>query len=389
MGEEIYLDFNATCPVDHEVANGISETLRSLWGNPSSSYRYGKDAKIACENSRSQVAKLLNCTEKEIIFTSGGTEANNWVIRSAIDFWKMNCNEVIPEILPQILPHIVTSTIEHDSVRLPLLALEKAKAAEISWIPVSPITGALSVDEVLKAIKPNTCLITIMLANNETGVIQPIAEIVNSIRNFKITVPIHTDAAQCIGKIKINLRELNVDFLTIVGHKFYGPRIGALYAKDAKILPMYFGGGQERNLRPGTENTPMIVGLGIAAELASKYQPTWETHMLQLREYFEDCLRTELDASINFDDRRRLPNTCSVCFKSIPFSAAELLQKLPNIFASTGAACHSTGKSGSYVLRACGVPDDWNVRTVRFSLGKSTTKDELDRVIDSLKTVIC
>lgn len=258
--DRIYLDYNATTPLATEVLEVITEILKSSWGNPSSNYDEGKKAKLAIENSRENVAKMIGARESDIIFTSGGTEGNNLVIYSAIQYFHDNfsvhCENNFKR--SKFLPHIITTNIEHDSITLPLKNLSKKGIIEVTFVPVSTSTAAIEVEDVLKEIQPNTCLITVMLANNETGIIQPVSQLgkrlqqLNCQRNFPILF--HTDAAQAIGKIAVDVDYLHIDFLTIVGHKFYGPRIGALYFNSDKnniIYPIFYGGGQEKGYRPG------------------------------------------------------------------------------------------------------------------------------------------
>uniref|UniRef100_A0A803W3X9 Selenocysteine lyase n=1 Tax=Ficedula albicollis TaxID=59894 RepID=A0A803W3X9_FICAL len=267
----VYLDYNATTPLAPEVAQAVWDAMCQAWGNPSSSHPAGRKAKELISSARESLARMLGGRPEDIIFTSGGTEANNMVIHTACRHFHESQHRRGDS---QGTPHIVTSSVEHDSIRLPLEQLGREGLAEATFVPVSPRSGQAEVDDVLAAIQPNTCLVSLMLANNETGVIMPVAELSQRVRvlnqrraaESQPRILVHTDAAQMIGKGRVDVQELGVDYLTIVGHKFHGPRIGALYTRSpgtaTPLHPMLFGGGQERSFRPGTENTPMIAGLG-------------------------------------------------------------------------------------------------------------------------------
>uniref|UniRef100_A0A8C6IVB0 Selenocysteine lyase n=1 Tax=Melopsittacus undulatus TaxID=13146 RepID=A0A8C6IVB0_MELUD len=319
----IYLDYNATTPPAPEVVQAVRDAMSQAWGNPSSSYPAGRKAKEHIGSARESVARMVGGRPEDIVFTSGGTEANNMVIHTACrhfhdsqatsgDRWGT--------------PHIITSSVEHDSVRLPLEQLVKEGLAEATFVPVSQQSGRAEVDDVLAAIRPTTCLVSIMLANNETGVIMPVMELsqcVHALNQRRVAeglprILVHTDAAQMIGKGHVDVQVLGVDYLTIVGHKFYGPRIGALYVRGpgttTPLHPMLFGGGQERSFRPGTENTPMIAGLGKAAELVSKNWETYEAHMRDVRDYLEAKLeasfgKQRIHLNSHFTGSKRLCNT--------------------------------------------------------------------------------
>uniref|UniRef100_A0A8C0VEL9 Selenocysteine lyase n=1 Tax=Cyanistes caeruleus TaxID=156563 RepID=A0A8C0VEL9_CYACU len=269
------------------------------WGNPSSSHPAGRKAKELIGSARESLARMLGGRPEDIVFTSGGTEANNMVIHTACRHFHESQYGTGDR---RGTPHIVTSSVEHDSIRLLLEQLGREGLAEATFVPVSPRSGQAEVDDVLAAIRPNTCLVSLMLANNETGVIMPVAELsqrISALNQHRAAeglprILVHTDAAQMIGKGRVDVQELGVDYLTIVGHKFHGPRIGALYARSpgtaTPLHPMLFGGGQERSFRPGTENTPMIAGLGQAAELVNKNWEAYEAHMRDVRDYLEATL---------------------------------------------------------------------------------------------------
>jgi len=352
---EIYLDFNATTPLASEVVADITHALRNEWANPSSQSELGKRARRTVEVSRSRVAEMLNCQPSDVIFTSGGTEANNMVLWSAIEYF----NEWSKNRLKDVgKPHIVTTNVEHDAVKLPLVHHEAKQRTDVGYVPVSLKNGQVATEDVLKSVTENTCLISIMLANNETGVIMPVAQISKALKELNaerrerglLNVFLHCDAAQAVGKIPVNVQELNVDYLTVAGHKFYGPRIGALFVRDldggTPLYPMLFGGGQERSFRPGTENTPMISGLGCAARLVTENLQQYRKNMLEMRDLLENLLKQEFGDSvgINCHTGHRLPNTASVSFKSTRLSGGEILARCPDLLASTGAACHKSDR---------------------------------------------
>uniref|UniRef100_A0A8C3SLU2 Selenocysteine lyase n=1 Tax=Chelydra serpentina TaxID=8475 RepID=A0A8C3SLU2_CHESE len=293
-----------------------------------------RKAKEIINEARESLAQMVVGRPQDIIFTSGGTEANNLVIHTALRHFRES--QVLGQDGPGedhkraagTTPHFITSNVEHDSVRLPLEHLVKEHLAEATFVPVSKITGQVEVDDVIAAICPTTCLVSIMLANNETGVIMPISELSQRIQILNQNrmasglprILMHTDAAQMIGKGRVDGQDLGVDYLTIVGHKFYAPRIGALYVRGPGVTtplhPMLFGGGQERNFRPGTENTPMIAGLGKAAELVNKNCEEYEAHMREVRDYLEERLEASfgkhrLHLNSQFPGAKRLCNTCN------------------------------------------------------------------------------
>ncbi|XP_045337884.1 selenocysteine lyase isoform X3 [Leopardus geoffroyi] len=314
---KVYMDYNATTPLEPEVIQVMTEAMREAWGNPSSPY-----------------------------------------------------------------PTAVT------------------------FVPVSKVSGQVEVEDILAAVRPATCLVTVMLANNETGVIMPIAEISQRIKALNRkraasglpVILVHTDAAQALGKRRVDVEALGVDFLTIVGHKFYGPRIGALYVRGlgelTPLYPMLFGGGQERNFRPGTENTPMIAGLGKAAELVTKNWEAYEAHMRDVRDYLEERLLAEfgkqrIHLNSRFPGTERLPNTCNFSIRGPQLQGHVLLAQCRTLLASVGAACHSDQVDRpSPVLLSCGIPFDVARNALRLSVGRSTTRAEVDLVVQDLKQAV-
>lgn len=395
--KSIYLDYNATTPLEDEVLSSIHCALRDAWGNPSSSHSAGKKAKSVIFAARNSIAAMINSTSDDVIFTSGGTEANNMVFHSALSHFVMSSRKQ-----DGLLPHIITSNLEHDSIKLVVDRYVHEKKMDVSFVAASKLTGRVEVEDVLAAIRPNTCLVTVMMANNETGVIQPIAEIVRAVKSRRKgpgmpRILLHTDAAQTVGKIPVDVQELGVDYLTIVGHKFYGPRIGALYAKNPGIStpvhPMFFGGGQERNFRPGTENTGMIAGLGKAAELVVKNVSRYEQHMRSVRDYLEQKLMAEFPGRIHingqYTESTRLPNTCNVSILGNGLEGYKILDHTKRLQASVGAACHSDKHSKpSHILLSIGIPESVAINAIRLSVGRQTSEEDIDVVVDDIKQAI-
>ncbi|KAM9248532.1 selenocysteine lyase isoform 1-T1 [Dugong dugon] len=409
LERKVYMDYNATTPLEPEVIQAITEAMWEAWGNPSSSYPAGRKAKEIINAARESLAKMIGGNPPDIIFTSGGTESNNLVIQSMVRHFResqMAKEDGVEALGNGAKPHFVTCTVEHDSIRLPLEHLKEDGVAAVTFVPVSKVSGQAEVDDVLAAVQPTTCLVTIMLANNETGVIMHVPEISQRIkalnsRRVALGLPrilVHTDAAQALGKRRVDVEDLGVDFLTIVGHKFYGPRIGALYVRGLGELtplhPMLFGGGQERDFRPGTENTPMIAGLGKAAELVSKNCEAYEAHMREVRDYLEARLQAEfgqkrIHLNSQFPGTERLPNTCNVSIQGPQLQGHLVLAQCRTLLASVGAACHlDLGDRPSPVLLSSGVPFDVARNALRLSVGRSTTKAEVDLVVEDLKQAV-
>lgn len=368
----IYLDYNATTPIDKQVADSMLPFIFDNFGNPSSSHELGVTTKRAVEQSRQQVADLLNCQSEEIIFTSGGSEANNMVIKGVAYSYKNKGN------------HIITSQIEHPAVLNPCKYLERL-GYEISYVPVDPY-GIINITALEKLITDKTILVTIMHSNNETGTLQPIKEISDICHKHNILF--HTDASQSIGKVPVDVKELGIDFLTVAGHKLYAPKgIGALYVrKGISIEPLIHGAGHESGRRAGTENIIFDVALGKACEIAKE---TLKSDSLKLMtEYFYNSLKVNFGEIIvlNGHPEKRLPNTLNISF--IGFNGHEVLNGLDDVAASTGSACHSGLTTISPVLKAMGVSDEVGHGAVRFSLGRFTTKDEIDTVISKIYKVL-
>ena len=361
--KKIYLDYNATTPIAREVADEMKPYLSNYFGNPSSIHEYGKITKKAVEKARNQIANLLDCKTSEIIFTSGGTESNNYAIKGSAFYLKDKGN------------HIITSSIEHPAVFEVCAYLEK-NGFEISYVKTDEF-GTIDLYELEKAIKPSTILITVMHANNEIGTIQPISAISKIAKKHNIRF--HTDAAQSVGKVKIDVNEMGIDLLSVAGHKLYAPKgIGALYIKEGTKLEKFMhGANHEQNLRAGTENVLEIVGLGKACELAKINFEKNYSHLMEMRDLLHNKLKAELtDIKLNGHIENRLPNTLSLSFPNI--EANTLLSKMDKIAASAGAACHSEGVDLSTVLKAIKVPVNIAMGTIRFSVGKYTTEDEIN-----------
>ena len=358
----VYLDYNATTPHAPEVVAAMKPFLDGHFGNPSSTHRYGTVTRAAILQARSQVAGLLNSNPDEIVFTSGGTESNNYAIRGVA----LAC--------AQRGRHIITGQIEHPAVTEVCRQLE-AEGFVVSWLPVDK-NGLVRIEEVEAAVRPDTILITIMHANNEVGTIQPIQAAAETAHRRGIIF--HTDAAQSVGKIPTDVHELGVDLLTIAGHKLYAPKgVGALYIREGITLhPLMHGAGQEHGRRPGTENVLEIVGLGAACEIARRDLAMNMARMRESRDELERRLRETIrDVRVNGHPERRLPNTLSLSIRGV--NAHELLTAIePHVAASAGAACHSGEVQISHVLRAMGVPMEWARGTLRLSTGRNTTREE-------------
>ncbi|TVR73787.1 MAG: selenide, water dikinase SelD [Marinilabiliales bacterium] len=364
MEKIIYLDYNATTPVHPEVAEAMRPYLAHVYGNPSSIHSFGADAKKAVEKARQQVAALINCYPDEVVFTSGGTESNNYAIKGAAFGYRDKGS------------HIITTAIEHPSVSEVCRFLETA-GLRVTYVGVDQY-GMVDPDEIEKAITRGTILISVMHANNETGTLQPVEEIGKIAGKHGILF--HTDAAQSPGKIPVDVREAGTGLLSLAGHKFYSPKgIGALFIKRGiKLQSLMHGAGHETGRRAGTENVPEIVGLGKAAEIALRDLGTNATHMKEMSDRLFARLSEHLPGiRLNGHPEKRLPNTLFVSFPGV--SANMLLDGLPLLAASAGAACHGADTSISGVLRAMNVEDELALGTVRFSAGSFTTADEIDR----------
>ncbi len=365
----IYLDYNATTPIDPGVAAAMRPFLDGVFGNPSSSHSFGLEAKQAVETARRQVAALLRCRPDEVVFTSGGSESNNYAIKGTAFAYREKGN------------HIITSAVEHPAVLEVCRFLEK-NGFRITVVPVDE-TGMVSADDVEAAITPQTILITIMTANNEVGTIQPIGEIAKLAHDRGVLL--HTDAAQAVGKIPVHVDESGVDLLSVAGHKLYAPKgIGVLYVRSGvRLEKLVHGADHERGFRAGTENILEIAGLGKACELAMNRLEEDMVHSGSLRDRLEHILTTEIaDCRVNGHREKRLPNTLSISFRGV--EANTLLSELSGVAASAGAACHTDRVDVSSVLEAMKVPVEYAMGTVRFSTGRMTSKGEIDRAAEEI-----
>ena len=374
MVEPIYLDYNGTTPLDPEVIAAMRPFLEREFGNPSSSHWYGIKPKQAVEGARRQVAGLLNCRPDELFFTSGGTESNNHAIKGIARSMKSQGR------------HIVTSAFEHPAV-LEVCRYLAAEGFETTCVPVDD-QGMVDPGEVERALRPDTILVTVMHANNEVGTVQPIAEIAAIARRHGI--PVHTDAAQSLGKIPVDVQALGVDLLSVAGHKLYAPKgIGALYVRRG-LQPEKFchGAGQERGWRAGTENVPFIVALGKACEIAGRDLPAGMAHLQAMRDRLHHGIADGLTGvRLNGHPDRRLPNTLSLAFRNL--EANRILEEIGlEVAASAGAACHADTVSISHVLEAMQLPVDWAKGTLRFSVGRMTTAEQIDRAVSVVTAAV-
>ncbi len=371
--QPIYLDYNATTPIDAEVADAMLPFLKEKFGNPSSSHWYGVQTKKAIENARKQVAALLGCHIDEVIFTSGGSESNNYAIKGFALANQHKGN------------HTITTAIEHPAV-LEVCRYLGDHGFNITFLPVDEF-GLIHVQDVEKAIRPDTILISVMHANNEVGSIQPIKEIAQISREKEIAL--HTDAAQSVGKIPTDVNDLGVDMLSVAGHKLYAPKgIGALFIRRGIHLEKQIhGADHERNLRAGTENVLEIVGLGKACKVAARDLEKNAEKMTRMRDRLHNGLTQRIkNVRLNGPEELRLPNTLSLSFKGQ--EANTILSGLTGIAASAGAACHSDQVNVSRVLEAMNVPTEWAMGTIRFSVGKTTTEEEIDKAIEIVSDTI-
>ncbi|MFS8532375.1 cysteine desulfurase family protein [Sphaerobacter thermophilus] len=365
----IYLDYNATTPVLPQVRDALLPFLDTHFGNPSSDHPYGRAAAEAVQRARQLVADLLGCAADEIVFTSGGSESDNWALVGRV--WAAGSDRA----------HIITTVVEHPAVLNTCRFLERRGVA-VTYLPVDG-TGQVDPDDVRRALRPETVVVSVMHANNEVGTLQPIAEIAAICR--QAGVPLHTDAAQSVGKVPTRVDDLGVDMLTIAGHKLYAPKgIGALYVRRGTALePLIHGAGHEGGRRAGTENVPWMVALGAAAALAHATLETEAARQQTLRDRLQQLLEEKAGGvTLNGHPTDRLPNTLNVRFAGIDGNA--LLAAVPEVAASTGSACHAGETEPSAVLLAMGIPPAEAVGAVRLSLGRLTTEDEIERAAEAL-----
>ena len=367
-GPQIYLDFNATTPIAPEVAAAMNQALAEGFGNPSSEHWAGLSARRAVEKAREQVAALLGCRTDEIVFTSGGSESNNHALKGV--FFAHGGRG----------GHIIATQVEHPAVLNPCRFLERL-GASITFLPVDGF-GRVDPDDVRRALTSRTMLISVMHANNEVGTLQPISEIACIARERGI--PFHSDAAQSAGKIPVHVDELGVDLLSLAGHKAYAPKgVGVLYVrKGVRLEPLIHGAGHESGRRAGTENVLLDVALGAACDLAQSWM---EVKLIgQLRDLFWELLQTRFGKGVvlNGHPTERLPNTLNVSF--VGKIGSKILSGLEGVAASTRSACHSESVELSPVLKAMKVPPEIGMGAIRFSLGRTTTREEIEHVVSRL-----
>ena len=372
---KVYLDYSATTPVKKEVLETMLPYFSEEFGNPSSLYEIGAEVKKALGKARKQVAELINADEKEIFFTSGGTESDNWAILGVADTKKAKGK------------HIITTKVEHHAVLHTCEFLEK-HGYEITYLDIDS-NGFVRPEDLEKAIREDTILVSVMLVNNEIGTIQPVKELVKVAKAHGVLF--HTDAVQALGNCPIDVKDLGVDMLSASAHKIYGPKgVGALYIKKGlNIGSSQHGGAQENKKRAGTENTPGIVGFGKAAEIAKKNLKEHIERTTKLRNYLIDRVLAEIeDTFLNGDREKRHPGNANLTFEYIEGEAMLLMLDMQGISVSTGSACSSASLTPSHVLSALGIPVEKIHGTLRMTVGDFTTKEDIDYTVDILKTVV-
>ena len=372
--QRYYFDHNATTPLAEQALAAMLPCFRETYGNASSIHHFGQSARTLVERARQQVASLLHCRPREILFTGGGTEADNIAILGSV------------RAAAKSRKHVITSTIEHPAVLNTCQALER-EGVDVSYVKVGS-DGIVSPDAVRAALRPDTTLITIMHANNELGTVQPVAEIARIAR--EAGVMFHTDGVQSAGKIPTNVVELGVDFFSLSGHKIYGPKgVGALYfRKGVEFEPIQFGGSHQHGQRPGTENVPGIVGLGAAAEIAAQCLESEGKRLSALRDRLEKGVLERVELSRVNGGFPRVPNTSSIQFDHVEGEALLIALDLRGFAVSSGAACSSGAVRPSHVLTAVGLSAERAKSTLRFSLGKQNTAEQVDALLEAVPAVV-
>ena len=371
----VYFDNAATTKLDEKVLESMMPYFGENYGNASSIYKLARDARKAVEESREKIAKIINCKPSEIYFTAGGSESDNTAIKGIARNYKNKGN------------HIITSKIEHPAVLDSCKELEN-EGFEVSYISVDE-NGIINLEELKRAIRPTTILITVMFANNEIGTVEPIKEIGEIAKENNIYF--HTDAVQAMGRLKIDVKELNIDSLSMSSHKFYGPKgVGALYVRDGVGFKKYISGGhQEKNKRAGTENVPGIVGMASALELAYSEVDEHNAKIKELRDYYEKEIEEKIPyIKMNGDREKRLPGNSNISFRFIEGEGLLLNLDLKGICASSGSACTSGSLDPSHVLLAIGLPHEIAHGSLRISIGKYNTKKEVDYLIEQLVEIV-
>jgi len=375
MNDVIYFDNAATTKVRSEVIDVMVKYFSDDYGNPSSIYKIAQTNKAVVEKAREQVAKAINAERNEIYFTAGGSESDNWAIKGIADSYSEKGK------------HIITLSIEHHAV-LHTCEYLQSKGFDVTYLPVNEV-GIVEIEELKKAIRKDTILISIMFANNEIGTIQPIKEIGNIAKEKGIIF--HTDAVQAVGHIPINVKEMNIDLLSLSAHKFYGPKgIGALYIKKGiKIKPLIHGGAQERNRRAGTENVPGIVGMGKAIELVTNEMENEMKRLTYLRDKLIDGILNSIPNSrLNGDRKKRLPGNVNISFEFIEGESILLMLDMKGICASSGSACTSGSLDPSHVLLSIGLPHEKAHGSLRLTLGMFNTEEDVDYIVKELPPIV-
>nr|WP_296006046.1 cysteine desulfurase NifS [uncultured Blautia sp.] len=375
MKTRIYLDNAATTRTSEEVVNAMLPYFTENYGNPSSIYEIGQRSKEAITTAREQIAEVIGAKTEEIYFTAGGSEADNWALKAAFEAYSQKGH------------HIITTKIEHHAILHTCEYLEK-KGAEITYLDVDE-NGLVNLDQLQKAIRPDTILISVMFANNEIGTIEPIKEIGMIAKEHGILF--HTDAVQAFGQVPINVDEMNIDMLSSSAHKINGPKgIGFLYIrKGVKIRSFVHGGAQERKRRAGTENVPAIVGYGAAAKHAAETMEERTAKERELRDYFIDRVQKEIPyVKLNGHPQKRLPNNINFSFRFIEGESLLIMLDMKGIAGSSGSACTSGSLDPSHVLLAIGLPHEIAHGSLRLSLGADTTKEDLDYTLEQIKDIV-
>lgn len=386
--KEIYLDHNATTPLNNSIGRIINKYGKLLYGNPSSPYKIGKISRMEVEKSREKVARIINCSKDEVYFTSGGTESNNLAIQGSLNylrrFGKINAKK-----------RIITTEIEHLSVLnvFKELSKEGVKNYDVVFLPVDNF-GFVDMEKFKSSIDSNTILISIMLANNEVGSIQSIKEMVKIAKSKNKNIIFHCDAVQGLAKIRVDVKDLEIDMLSISSHKIYGPKgVGALYIrKGVNIYPLFFGGHQEKSIRPGTENVCSIIGFGYACNLSRVNFDKNIELLTELKKYATNRILQEIkkitNVRINNPENNCLPNTLSICFDGIDNELLISLLNKEGIYVSSGSACTSESLESSHVLLAIGLSPNLARNTIRISLGIGNTKKELKIAVGKIRKII-
>lgn len=373
--EYIYLDYNSTTPVDPEVAETMRQAMVDNYGNPSSVHSLGNRAKVAMEAARETIAAVLGADPSEVYFTAGGTEADNLALKGAARAQQSKGN------------HLIVSKIEHHAILESAHYLEK-NGFSAAYLGCGP-EGIVSIEELKRALTSKTTVVSVMMANNETGVIQPIAEMAAACRQAGALF--HTDAVQALGKLPVKVNDLGVDMLSLSAHKFYGPKgVGALYVrKGVKLTPLFHGGSHERRKRAGTENSAGVIAMARALEIAESKREQEHARLTELGNYFITQVQSKIkDVYLNGDRDRRVPSTVNLSFKGVEGEAIILSLDMKGICVSSGSACTSGSLQASHVLTAMGVDPLLAQGSIRFSMGRYTTKDQLDYTISALPEII-